>query len=152
MVLSMPEDVDPELPLAALLRAARATLGRAIRSALEAAGYDDLPANGPYVMSATSVAGVPLAAIIERLGLSKQAAGHLVDLLVLRGYLDRQVDPEDRRRLVVLPTDRGRAAAQVIREAADLLEADLVAAVGDAALRTTRRTLAFLATLDGDDA
>lgn len=152
MVLTVSEGLDPDLPLAALLRAARATLGRAIRSALEDAGYEDLPANGPYVMSATAVAGVPLALIIERLGLSKQAAGHLVDLLVLRGYLDRQVDPEDRRRLVVLPTDRGMAAAQVIREAADLLEADLVAAVGDAALRTTRRTLACLATLDGEDA
>lgn len=142
----------PELPLAALLRAARTTIRRAIRAALEDAGYEDLPANGPYVMSAASAAGVPLAVIIERLGLSKQAAGHLVDLLVLRGYLDRQVDPEDRRRLVVLLTERGTAAAQVIRQAADLLEARLVAMVGDADLQTTRRTLACLATIDGDDA
>jgi|SRR5579872_1021840 len=148
----VPEDVVPELPLAALLRAARTTIRRAIRSALEDAGYEDLPANGPYVLSAISVAGVPLAVIIERLGLSKQAAGHLVDLLVLRGYLDRQVDPEDRRRLVVLPTDRGMAAAQVIRQTAELLEANLVAVVGDAALQTTRRTLACLGTIDGVDA
>lgn len=142
----------PDLPLSALLREARTAIRRAVRSALEGAGYEDLPANGPYVMSATSVAGVPLSVIIERLGLSKQAAGHLVDLLVLRGYLDRQVDPEDRRRLVVLPTDRGAAAAEVIRQTMELLEAKLVAVVGDAALQTTRRTLASLATIDGEDA
>lgn len=127
-------------------------MGRTIRSALEGAGYEDLPVNGPYVISATSVAGAPLAVIIERLGLSKQAAGHLVDLLVLRGYLDRQVDPEDRRRLVVLPTERGAAAAQVIHQAADLLEAKLVATVGGADLQATRRTLASLARMDNDDA
>jgi DNA-binding MarR family transcriptional regulator len=148
----MASDVASEVPLAALLRAARSTVGRAIRSALEDAGYDDVPANGPYVISATSVAGVPLAVIIERLGLSKQAAGHLVDLLVLRGYLDRQVDPEDRRRLVVSPTERGAAAALVIRQVADLLEARVGAELGDADLLATRRTLACLATMANVDA
>jgi len=148
----MTADVASEVPLAALLRAARSSVGRAIRSALEDAGYDDVPANGPYVISATSVTGVPLAVIIERLGLSKQAAGHLVDLLVLRGYLDRQVDPEDRRRLVVLPTERGTAAALVIREVADLLEARVAAELGAADLLATRRTLACLATMANVDA
>ena len=148
----MASDVPSELPLAALLRAARSAVGRAIRSALEGAGYDDVPANGPYVISATSVAGVPLAVIIERLGLSKQAAGHLVDLLVLRGYLERQVDPEDRRRLVVSPTERGAAAALVIRQVADLLEARVAAELGDADLLVTRRTLECLATMANFDA
>jgi DNA-binding MarR family transcriptional regulator len=113
--------------------------------ALEGAGYDDLPANGPYLISATSLAGVPLAAIIDHLGLSKQASGHLVDLLVLRGYLDRHVDPDDRRRLIVSLTDRGTAAAGVIRKAADGLEARLAASVGTADLEAARRTLECLA-------
>ena len=64
----------PKFP-AGLLRSARNTVARVIRSALEDAGYDDLPANGPYVINATSVAGVPLAAIIDHLRLSKQASG-----------------------------------------------------------------------------
>src|SRR5579875_1992571 len=121
MVLSVGDD-HLRVPLAALLRLARNTLARVIRSALDDAGFDDLPANGPYVISATSGAGVPLAAIIDQLGLSKQAAGHLVDLLVLRGYLDRRVDPADRRRLIVSPTERGTTAAGVIRKAAEALE------------------------------
>jgi len=145
-------DVASELPLAALLRAARSAVSRAIRAALEDAGYDDVPANGPFVISATSVGGVPLAVVIEHLGLSKQAAGHLVDLLVLRGYLDRRIDPLDRRRLVVSPTERGAAAALVIRQVADLLEARVAAELGDADLLATRRTLACLATMADVDA
>ena len=147
----MNDNESVRLPLAALLRSASAVLGGVIRSALDEAGYDDLPANGPYVISATVAAGVPLATIIEHLRLSKQAAGHLVDLLVLRGYLDRQVDPEDRRRLVVLPTERGEAAALVIRQAADLLEAQLVADVGDADFEAMRRSLVRLASMADDD-
>lgn len=139
-------------PLAALLRRARNTLREAVRTALADAGYDDLPANGPYVISATAAEGVPLAVIIERLGLSKQAAGHLVDLLVLRGYLDRHVDPNDRRRLVVVPTERGQAAALVIQQAADRLEGRLVATVGAADVEATRRTLLSLGSLLADDA
>ena len=148
----MTVDGHLELPLAALLRLARNTLARRIRSALEDAGYDDLPANGEYVISATSVAGVPLAAIIDQLGLSKQASGHLVDLLVVRGYLDRHVDPDDRRRLVLSPTDRGTDAARVIRTAADGLEVDLVATVGAAEVQAARRVLACLATMSVADA
>lgn len=148
----MTDDAHLQLQLAALLRLARNSLARRIRSALTDAGYEDLPANGPYVISATSVTGVALAAIIERLGLSKQASGHLVDLLVLRGYLDRHVDPDDRRRLIVSPTERGSDAAGVIRKAADLLEARLVAVVGAADVEAARRTLACLATMGIDDA
>jgi DNA-binding MarR family transcriptional regulator len=151
MVLCVPED-DSRVPLAALLRWARNSLGRVIRSALDDAGFDDLPANGPYVISAASGAGVSLAAIIDQLGLSKQASGHLVDLLVVRGYLDRHVDPADRRRFIVSPTERGTAAAAVIRRAADGLEARLVASVGAGDVEAARHALASLAALGVDDA
>jgi DNA-binding MarR family transcriptional regulator len=86
------DDEHLQLSLAALLRSARNTLARRIRSALTDAGYEDLPANALSVISATWVAGVPLGAIIDHLGLSKQASGHLLDRLVLLGYLDRSVD------------------------------------------------------------
>ncbi len=148
MTLEQPD----RLPLAALLRSARSALGTAVRSALEGAGFEDLPANGPYVLSATALGEVQLAVIIERLGLSKQAAGHLVDLLVLRGYLDRRIDPQDRRRLVVALTERGTAAAEVTRQAAAALEDRLTAAVGPADVAATYRTLGWLATAVGDDA
>ncbi len=139
----------------ALLRGARAVFRTAIRAALADGGYDDLPANGPFVLGAIVRTGAPLGVVIRQLGVSKQSGGQLVDTLVARGYLDRQVDPVDRRRLVVVLTERGRAAATVVRGAVEEVEQVLESRVGAADLRTTRRTLAALinsssASDDGD--
>jgi DNA-binding MarR family transcriptional regulator len=139
-------------PLTALLRAAWLARATAVRQALAGAGFDDMPRNGGYVLSAVAAAEVPLSAVISQLGMSKQAAGQLVDTLVLRGYLDRSVDPADRRRLVVAPTGRGEAAAAVIRAAATSLDAALEAQVGAAQLAHARTVLAALASAGGPGA
>ncbi len=128
----------------ALLRAARTTYALAIREALIGAGHDDVPRNGIYVIGAIARTAAPLSQIIKELGVSKQAAGQLVDLLVLRGYLDRSVDAEDRRRLTVTLTERGRAAAAVSRSAVELLDAELAKRVGLEYVAHTRATLAAL--------
>jgi DNA-binding MarR family transcriptional regulator len=147
----MADDGDrfDELTMPALLRAARRTYGSAIRLALVEAGYDDVPVNGSYVISGTARTGAPLAEIITGLGVSKQAAGQLVDTLDLRGYLERAVDPEDRRRLTVSLTERGRAAALVIRSAADQVDADLVGRVGPEFVAHARAALAALIEAQG---
>jgi DNA-binding MarR family transcriptional regulator len=131
-------------PLPALLRAARRAYGIAIRTALEDAGYDDVPRNGIYVIGAIAQGGVPLKEIIAQLGASKQAAGQLVDALVIRGYLSRSVDPEDRRRLRVALTERGQDAAEAIRAAVERVDARLEARVGSERVTQTRATLAAL--------
>jgi DNA-binding MarR family transcriptional regulator len=133
-----------ELSMPALLRAARQGYGAAVRTALAEAGYDDLPANGSYVLSGVARTGAPLADIIKGLGASKQAVGQLVDTLAVRGYLDRAIDPEDRRRLTLSLTERGRAAASVIRNAVDQVDADLINRVGAEFVEHTRATLAAL--------
>lgn len=140
-------DGDPlvdEVATPALLRAARRTYGRAIRRDLERAGFDDIPANGLFVLGALAREQAPLSEIISWLGTSKQAAGQLVDVLVTRRYLDREVDPGDRRRLVVSLTERGQAAAAVIRAAVTALDAALEAEVGAQAVLEARRVLAAL--------
>ena len=129
----------------ALLRAAWATYGAAIRKALSEVGCDDVPRNGIYVVGAIARTGAPLSQIIKELGVSKQAAGQLVDTLVLRGYLDRTVDPEDRRRLTVTLTERGRSAAAVSRSVVDRIDDELAKRVGPAYITHTRATLAALA-------
>jgi len=105
--------------MAALLRHARLAYAEAMRSALAAAGYDDIPNNGLYVLGglAREAEAHPLSELIAQLQLSKQAAGQLVDTLVTRGYLQRDVDGTDRRRLTVGLTDRGRDAARVLAAA-----------------------------------
>jgi DNA-binding MarR family transcriptional regulator len=138
------EDALREMALPALLRAARRTYGSAVRAALADAGCDDMPRNGSYVVGAIARTGAPLARIISQLGVSKQAAGALVDTLVTRGYLDRSVDLEDRRRLTVTLTDRGLAAGDIVRAAVEQVESELEARVGSEHVAHTRATLAAL--------
>ncbi len=141
--MEAPSDAPVEhWPLTALLRGARAVFGSVIREALADAGCDDLPPNGPYVIGAIARTAAPLSAVIRQLGVSKQAAGQLVDTLVIRGYLDRCVDPDDRRRLVVRLTERGEVAAGLIRSAAGSLEAETQEAMGPERVRAAREVLA----------
>jgi DNA-binding MarR family transcriptional regulator len=150
LVLVERDPTVEEWSLPALLRAARRTYGTAIREALAEAGLDDIPRNGIFVIGAIAHTGAPLSEIIEQLGASKQAAGQLVDTLVLRGYLNREVDPDDRRRLRVTLTERGHTAAALIRGAVDHVDRELAATVGDENVARTRATLATLATTHTD--
>jgi DNA-binding MarR family transcriptional regulator len=132
--------------LPALLRHARTTYGKAMRQALAAAGYDDVPRNGMYVIGGMALGGktVPLSVLIKELGVSKQGAGQLVDTLVLRGYLERTEDADDRRKLNIVLTKRGRAAAAIQAAAREKIDAELIARVGKENVTRTRQTLAAL--------
>jgi DNA-binding MarR family transcriptional regulator len=138
---------DPDSPWSddvafpALLRGARAVYGAAIRAALAEAGFGDGPKNGAFVLGGMARTGVPLARIVADLGISKQAAGQLVDTLVARGYLDRAVDPTDRRRLTITLTARGRAAASTVRAAVGETDAAVVARLGPDAVGRARAAL-----------
>jgi DNA-binding MarR family transcriptional regulator len=118
----------------------------AMRKALDEAGYDDIPGNGLYVIGglALGAGDVPLGQLVKELRVSKQSAGQLVDALVMRGYLERTVDPEDRRKLTVTLTERGRAAAAVQTGAREKIDAALLARVGEKGVEITRRVLAAL--------
>jgi DNA-binding MarR family transcriptional regulator len=136
----------------ALLRGARATYGSAMRAELEEAGCSDVPRTGSFVLGAIARNGSPLGDIIRRLGLSKQAAGQLVDTLVIRGYLDRVPDSVDRRRTTVSLTERGKAAAAAGRAGVERVDAQLAAKVGAERVSTTRATLGALLNLGHEHA
>jgi DNA-binding MarR family transcriptional regulator len=146
----MPDDSENtnervrKVGLPGLLRAARNTYGAAIRKAVEDAGFSDVPRNGLYVLGAISRGGSQLADIIKELGVSKQAAGQLVDTLVLRGYLARNVDAEDRRRLNVELTARGQAVASISAIVVDGMEAAVVERLGSEAVAQARAVLLAL--------
>jgi DNA-binding MarR family transcriptional regulator len=117
-----------DVPLPLLMREARDAYRDAIGRALAEAGCDDIPRNGAFVLAgldrrAPEPAFSPQADVVASLGLSKQAASQLIDTLVLREYLERRADPEDRRRMGVRLTDRGCTAATAIQTAIDRIEA-----------------------------
>jgi DNA-binding MarR family transcriptional regulator len=99
--------------------------------------------------------GVPLGRLVKELRVSKQAAGQLVDTLVLRGYLERSVNAEDRRKLTVRLTPRGEAAAAAQAAARERVDAELEAQVGVHCISEMRKALGALCAMghgaeDGD--
>jgi len=145
--MDKPREPGDDVSMPALLRHARVAYASSMRAALEAAGYDDIPKNGLYVIGGLGhqSGAHPLARLIQDLRLSKQAAGQLVDTLVTRGYLKRDVDSEDRRRLTIGLTERGRAAAKVLTAAAATVDNELRSRVGGKDVQRARRTLFALA-------
>jgi DNA-binding MarR family transcriptional regulator len=134
-----------EVTIPALLRAARGSYSRSIKVHLAAAGFDDLPRNGPYVLGGLVNQGGSAAQVIEGLGVTKQAASQLIDLLVLRGYVVREVNPEDHRRLTITVTERGRVAAAAVRAGVVAVDAELGRLVSVTELAGLRAGLTALA-------
>jgi DNA-binding MarR family transcriptional regulator len=155
---SAAEDADGEEILVLLVRA-RGGYGNTISAQLAAAGFDDLPRNGPFVLGGLGTSGVagvsaetpalprpgvPAVELIRSLGVTRQAASQLIDTLVLRGYLSREINPDDRRRMNIVLTERGRTAAAAIRAGIDQVEAELAEALSPDEIAGLRAGLAAL--------
>jgi DNA-binding MarR family transcriptional regulator len=140
-----------EVAFPALLRASRTAYGTAIRTALTAIGCADVPRNGAFVLGSIARNGAPMGDVIRGLGVSKQAGGQVVDTLVVRGYLERTPDPDDRRRMTVSLTDRGRVAAAASRDAVERVDAALVARIGADTVASARAALVALIQLAGEE-
>jgi DNA-binding MarR family transcriptional regulator len=135
-----------EIVLPVLLGAARKTYGSAIAHALGDVGCDDVPRLGARVLGALARdSGVT--DIAELCGISKQAASQLVDTLVMRGYLSRTTDEQDRRRVNLRLTPRGEEAAAVVAAAVGEVDAAITERVGPAALAQARAVIAGLVEL-----
>jgi DNA-binding MarR family transcriptional regulator len=141
---------QPAIP--ALLRTARGCYGNAIREGLARAGFDDVPRNGAFVLAAVGNYGAPFADAVAGLGVSKQAASQLVDTLVLRGYVERNPDPTDRRRLNVTLTERGQAAATTIRTAVVSIDQLLATKLSGDDISALRRGLTALSEIGRESA
>jgi DNA-binding MarR family transcriptional regulator len=139
--------VTPEVEnivIPALLRAARSAYGHAIRRSLAVGGFDDVPANGAFVLGGMANHGVTAGDLIRQLGVSKQAASQLIDTLVLRGYLEREVNLEDRRRVNVELTERGVAAGAAIDAGRRAVDDELATLISPAELKGLRAGLVAL--------
>jgi DNA-binding MarR family transcriptional regulator len=143
-----------ELALPVLLGEGRMTYGRAIRKGYAEAGFDDIPKLGPRLLGGILRNGGTVGSagnVAHDFGVSKQAASKLIDTLVIRGYVERGVDPEDRRRLTLELTERGEEAARVGWEAIDRIDRELEAKVGAAAIKQVRATVGALIELGHQD-
>jgi len=133
-----------DVPLSALIQAARSTYSRAVDAGLARVGCDDLPATGSYIISAMHWSGASLEAVIRWMGVTKQAVSQAVDALVLRGYLERSRDSSDRRRVNLTLTERGRVAGKAARSAIEQVDRELLRRVGAREVANARSTLVAL--------
>ena len=143
----MSDDQWDPADIPALMRAARGSYAKAIAAELVEAGFDDLPRNGPFVLGGMASQGESAVDMIRGLGVSRQAASQLIDTLVVRGYLAREMNNDDRRRLDITLTERGRAAAAVIRAAVVRVDAELTGMLSATELAGLRAGLRALATI-----
>jgi len=139
------DDEIPFRPTPTLMRAARGTYAQAIRAQLHAIGIDDLPRNGAFILAEIDTAGGAPPDLPADLGVTKQAVSQAIDAMVNRGFLHRGPDPDDRRRITLELTDRGRQAAEAAGrgvEAVDRQLCERVSADQVEAMRTALQSLA----------
>ncbi|NDU74407.1 MarR family transcriptional regulator [Actinomadura sp. DSM 109109] len=94
-----------ELPLRLFL-AFRAIIDE-LHAELAREGHPDLRPMHGFVFQAIGPDGTTAVELGRRLGVSKQAAGKMVESLERAGYLERGADPRDARRKIVRLTARG---------------------------------------------
>jgi DNA-binding MarR family transcriptional regulator len=133
-----------EYPTPTLMRSARGTYAQAIRAQLHAIGIDDLPRNGVFMLAEVAASGGPSQGLAADLGVTKQAVSQLTDILVSRGYLERQPDPGDRRRVALELTGRGQEAIDAALVGLEAVDSRLRERVSDEQVEAMRSVLIAL--------
>jgi DNA-binding MarR family transcriptional regulator len=116
-------------------------LGEFVRR-VDAAGYADLrPVHG-LVFQTLRTAGATSTELAQHLGVTKQAAGQLVDDLERMGYVRREDHPAGGRRRLVVLTPKAHQHLEVAGRILHGLEHELGRALGPGSLPELRQRLA----------
>src|SRR3954447_1083972 len=105
---------DPDIGI--LLALAYQQFVTELHEELGGRGFDDVAKSDGYVFRALDAEPLTTSALAERLGISKQGAGQLVEDMTRRGYVASRPDPSDGRARLLELSDRGRAALAAARE------------------------------------
>ncbi|MEU1540961.1 MarR family transcriptional regulator [Actinacidiphila glaucinigra] len=127
------------------LLAAAGALTAAIHDGVLARGFDDLrPAHG-FAFARMAAGGATVTELAAHLGVTRQAAGQLVDELEAKGYAERHPHPDDARARLVVLTDRGRACTRAAEQAAAEAVRPWAGVLGEDRLRALTADLGRLA-------
>jgi DNA-binding MarR family transcriptional regulator len=112
-----------------LLQAQRAFSVRA-NEKLRRMGHSGLNLAHTNLIAHLELKGTRITTLAEQVGVTKQAIGHLVFELEEKGYIERAIDPADRRAVLITFTELGwkflQDASQVKRE----IEAEYINILG----------------------
>jgi DNA-binding MarR family transcriptional regulator len=137
-----PSIADTYFSIPELMRVARGTYKRAIDVQLSDGGFEDLPTTSGYLLGYLANDEDSIPERIEGLGIRKREFRQLVDTLVLRGYITRNVGPGQDESFA--PTERGRAANEASFVGASYVDEELKRRLSDAEMAGLRRGLAVL--------
>ncbi|NKZ06783.1 MarR family winged helix-turn-helix transcriptional regulator [Actinomadura latina] len=98
-------------------------------------GHPGLRPMHGFVFQAIGPDGTTAVELGHRLGVSKQAAGKMVESLERAGYVERAADPRDARRKIVRLTERGVDSLVRSAEIFERIRGDWVAALGAGRVR-----------------
>jgi DNA-binding MarR family transcriptional regulator len=134
---------DTYLSIPELMRVARGAYKRAVDIRLSEGGLEDLPTASGYLLAYLAGGDEAIPERIEGLGIRPREFRQLVDTLVLRGYLTRDIDPADGTASLTL-TERGRAANDASADGCSDVDRELERRLSEAEMAGLRRGLAVL--------
>ena len=120
------------LPLALLANRVFKACEADFFDALSAAGHQDLRMRHTALFEALDPSGTRASVLAERLGMTQQAMGQLLEDMETAGYVSRVPDPKDRRARLVTLTDQGQAAVTICYDVLRTLEAGYADLLGGA--------------------
>lgn len=106
-----------------------------LHAALARQGHPDVRPMHGFVFQAIGHDGTTAVELGRTLGISKQAAGKTIDTLERLGYVRRERDPADGRRMLVRLTDRGVDCLTASARIFDQLRAQWATILGRQRLR-----------------
>jgi len=131
-----------EVPTVGLLGRAYNQLGADIFRRISAEGpADTRPSHGNVLEHLEIEDGLRLTDIANRAGITPQSVGALVDELEELSYVERRVDPQDRRAKRIYLTAKGRENARRSWEVLRTLEQELSERLGARRLAQLRKVL-----------
>ncbi|WP_134111181.1 MarR family winged helix-turn-helix transcriptional regulator [Kribbella pratensis] len=118
---------------------------RELREHVAAEGFDDQGRSDGFVFRTLGAGPTTISGLAERLEITKQGAGQIVDDMERRGYVERRPDPSDARAKLLHLTERGEAALSTARKFHQTYERRLRKRFGDEAIDTLRDVLTDMA-------
>jgi DNA-binding MarR family transcriptional regulator len=137
-------------PLARLFAIGYRQLIDGLHDRLRDLGWTDVrPAFG-FVLLAARDQPTSITELAVLMGITKQAASKLVDVMAACGYVSRGADPADGRQRPVDLTGRGRELLAAVEQIYAELEGDWAEVIGAARVDSMRRDLLRVLSGDGD--
>lgn len=134
---------DTYFSIPELMRVARGSYKRSVDGQLAAGGLEDLPTGSGYLLAYLASDDERIPERTEGLGFKPRQFSQLVDTLVLRGYITREIGAVDGQVSLAL-TQRGRAANEACFEGCNYVDQELARRLTEAEMAGLRRGLAVL--------